>query len=180
MSRQKYPMFVGIALCASFACAQSVFVNNLVIPTYPPVAKVALIQGEVTVEIEIDRDGRVISARALGGDPTLVRSTELNVSEWTFGLTSEPKSFPVKHTITYAYKLLGKRTRDTGCTSKLNECNRPIAARVCFLALMLRRIHSCIQTSGGPAGPLQPSGSYSPAWPRRLKVVPKDGCFRDP
>jgi hypothetical protein len=117
MSPLKCLTLVGVVFSVAAAWGQSVFVNNPVIPTYPALATGALLQGEITVEIEIGKDGRVLSAKASGGNEILLRATEKNISAWTFGLTSETKSFPVKHTIIYVYKLVGERTRDTGCTS---------------------------------------------------------------
>ncbi|HEX8749153.1 MAG TPA: TonB family protein [Pyrinomonadaceae bacterium] len=45
-------------------------------PSYPAVAKVANIQGPVTVEILIDEQGRVISAHATSGHPLLRSESE--------------------------------------------------------------------------------------------------------
>lgn len=40
-------------------------------PPYPPIAKAARASGLVTVQITFDEEGKVISARALGGHPLL-------------------------------------------------------------------------------------------------------------
>jgi len=41
-------------------------------PTYPAMAKLIHLQGSVTVQILIDEDGKVVSAKALSGHPILV------------------------------------------------------------------------------------------------------------
>jgi protein TonB len=40
-------------------------------PPYPPIAKAAHASGNVTVEVTIDEDGNVVSARAVSGHPLL-------------------------------------------------------------------------------------------------------------
>ncbi|HEX6046645.1 MAG TPA: TonB family protein [Pyrinomonadaceae bacterium] len=40
-------------------------------PVYPPIAKAAGIQGIVSVQVLIDENGRVVSAKAIDGSPTL-------------------------------------------------------------------------------------------------------------
>ena len=40
-------------------------------PVYPPIAKTAGIQGVVSVQVLIDENGRVVSAKAIDGSPTL-------------------------------------------------------------------------------------------------------------
>lgn len=40
-------------------------------PVYPPIAKAAGIQGVVSVQVLIDENGRVVSAKAIDGSPTL-------------------------------------------------------------------------------------------------------------
>jgi len=53
-------------------------------PEYPRVAKIAKIQGTVTVEVLIDTDGVPISAKALNGPPPLFQASEEYCMKWRF------------------------------------------------------------------------------------------------
>ncbi len=46
---------------------------NLVVPVYPSIAQQSKIQGKVTVQVTLDEEGKVVSAKAVGG-PSLLRS----------------------------------------------------------------------------------------------------------
>ena len=45
-------------------------------PPYPPIAKQMGIQGSVNVQVLVDETGRVISAKAVSGNPTLTRAAQ--------------------------------------------------------------------------------------------------------
>jgi hypothetical protein len=62
--------------CSAFSWSADVKVKDIPIPEYPPLARMALLEGEVTVVIDIAGDGRVISAKGAGGDPILQRAAE--------------------------------------------------------------------------------------------------------
>lgn len=83
-------------------------VHDLTVPGYPNLAKMAQIEGRVTVSIEIAADGKVISAKATGGHEVLLRATERSVREWSFWPPAGVKEFPVRHSITYIYRIVGK------------------------------------------------------------------------
>lgn len=53
-------------------------------PDYPSIAKQIKLQGAITVEVMITSDGRVESARALGGHPLLVRAAVDAAYGWRF------------------------------------------------------------------------------------------------
>jgi protein TonB len=53
-------------------------------PPYPPMAKIAKIQGTVIVEIVIGPDGVPVSARALDGPPQLRPTAENYAMQWRF------------------------------------------------------------------------------------------------
>jgi TonB family protein len=59
-------------------------VIHLESPTYSNVARFAKLQGEVVVRVEISPDGRVTSARALGGTSLLGQEAERNALTWVF------------------------------------------------------------------------------------------------
>jgi periplasmic protein TonB len=53
-------------------------------PTYPAIAKQTRLQGSVTVEVMISPEGRVESARALGGHPLFVSAAVEAARGWRF------------------------------------------------------------------------------------------------
>lgn len=90
-----------------------VCVRHLVVPGFPRLARMARLQGPVTIEIEIGEDGKVVSAKASGVHRLLERASEENIRQWTFRpatLTGSPISRQLR--ITYTYKLVGKEQYD--------------------------------------------------------------------
>jgi len=59
-------------------------VKTRVAPTYPELAKRMNVTGKVKIEVVISPDGRVKSARVVGGHPLLVQACEEAVKEWKF------------------------------------------------------------------------------------------------
>lgn len=53
-------------------------------PVYPPDAKQNRIQGEVKLEVTIDKDGHVAEARPASGPPELTQSAIDAVSQWVY------------------------------------------------------------------------------------------------
>src|SRR5207247_1880033 len=56
-------------------------------PAYPPLARAARVSGAVVVEVTIDEDGKVISARAISGHPLLKDAAVTAAQGWTFQRT---------------------------------------------------------------------------------------------
>jgi protein TonB len=75
-------------------------------PNYPTLARQARIEGAITVEIFISADGRVESARALGGHPLLTNAAVEAARGWRFQPTLL-NGIPVRVTgvITFNFKL---------------------------------------------------------------------------
>lgn len=73
-------------------------------PAYPPLAKVARVSGAVVVEVTVDEEGKVISARAISGHPLLKDSAVNAARAWEFTPTMLSGT-PVKviGTITFNY-----------------------------------------------------------------------------
>jgi protein TonB len=55
-----------------------------VLPTYPPLAKLARIEGAVVLEAVISRSGRVENLRVISGRPILAGAATDAVSQWQF------------------------------------------------------------------------------------------------
>ena len=56
-------------------------------PPYPPMAKQARVQGSVNVQVLVDESGRVISAKAVSGNPLLVPAAQRAALEARFSPT---------------------------------------------------------------------------------------------
>ena len=56
-------------------------------PPYPPIAKQSRIQGSVNVQVLVDESGRVISAKAVSGNPLLVPAAQRAALEARFSPT---------------------------------------------------------------------------------------------
>lgn len=75
-------------------------------PTYPPLAKAARVSGSVVVEVTVDEEGNVISARALSGHPLLKDAAVGAARGWRFKptlLQGEPVK--VIGTITFNFNM---------------------------------------------------------------------------
>jgi TonB family protein len=75
-------------------------------PTYPPLARQIRLEGSITVEIFISPDGRVESARALGGHPLLISAALEAARGWRFQPTLlNGVAVRVTGVITFNFKL---------------------------------------------------------------------------
>ncbi len=75
-------------------------------PVYPPLAKAARVSGTVVVEVTVDEEGNVISARALSGHPLLKDAAVSAAKGWKFSPTML-SGVPVKviGTITFNFNM---------------------------------------------------------------------------
>ena len=53
-------------------------------PVYPAIARVAQIQGEVVLQIEIAEDGHVANVKALSGPPMLIGAATSAAKQWQY------------------------------------------------------------------------------------------------
>jgi protein TonB len=77
-------------------------------PAYPPLARQARIQGQVTLQAEISRDGSIKNLRLMTGHPMLAPSAIEAVKQWKYKpyiLNGEPVE--VETTITVNFTLAG-------------------------------------------------------------------------
>jgi TonB family protein len=56
---------------------------------YPPVARVARVQGAVVVKVTLDDDGKVASSFAISGNKALIPDTLANAKRWRFKPNSQ-------------------------------------------------------------------------------------------
>jgi TonB family protein len=69
---------------------------------YPPLARVANVQGLVVVRVTLDRGGKVTDAHALSGPSHLVSATVENLRKWRFEPNAENAAI-----IVYDYRIVG-------------------------------------------------------------------------
>lgn len=86
-------------------------------PVYPAVARAAGAQGSVSVEVTVDEQGNVASARAISGHQLLQPAAVEAARQWTFSPTLL-KGEPVKvaGTITFEFALSGREGEATQVT----------------------------------------------------------------
>jgi len=73
-------------------------------PIYPPLARVARVEGPVVLAALISKDGTIENLRVLGGHPMLVRAAEEAVSKWRYHpyiLNSEPVEVETQITVNF-------------------------------------------------------------------------------
>jgi protein TonB len=75
-------------------------------PAYPPIAKQAGIQGPVSVQVLVDETGRVVSAKAVSGNPTLMPAAQQAAMRARFSPTKiGEQAVKVSGVITYNFIL---------------------------------------------------------------------------
>jgi len=86
-------------------------------PTYPPLARLARISGQVALTLVLDGEGKVESVEATAENPRLVKTPLLqesaveNIKHWTF---AKPQSIPFKQVIIYDYEFDNSLPGDNG------------------------------------------------------------------
>lgn len=78
-------------------------------PIYPPIAVAALATGYVTVEVQINAEGGVTSARAFKGHTLLQRVSVDAAKSWRFALSAEDNNVRTAQ-LTFIFKVLGSKT----------------------------------------------------------------------
>jgi TonB family protein len=90
------------------ARAGQIPVREIEAPIYPRLAWLASLQGSVTLELEINREGKVRSVKVSGADALLQKESEKNIRQWTFGPFAEGTTFPVRLKVRYTYRFEGE------------------------------------------------------------------------
>jgi hypothetical protein len=100
---------LGLA-CSTFGQGEElVYVKHIEVPEYGRMARLARLDGKVTLSITIDAGGKVIQAEGTGAPRILCEQSEKNVRLWTF---TKPTHAPVAQTIVYEYVLEGPAAED--------------------------------------------------------------------
>ncbi len=75
-------------------------------PVYPQAARAAHVSGPVVVQVTVDEDGNVISAKPVSGDPLLQQAATQAAYNWRFSPTSlSGHAVRVSGTITFNFVL---------------------------------------------------------------------------
>jgi len=80
-------------------------------PKYPPIAVPARAMGNVVVEVQIDAEGNVTSARALSGHPLLQKVSVDAAKGWRFAPSSERNNIRTAQ-LTFIFRVLANETDD--------------------------------------------------------------------
>jgi TonB family protein len=73
--------------------------------SYNVIARVAHVDGDVTLDVAVDAEGNVTNAVAVSGPRILSDGALQNVRRWTF---ENPNRSPLSQRITYEYRIEGK------------------------------------------------------------------------
>ncbi|MDE3180792.1 MAG: M56 family metallopeptidase [Acidobacteriota bacterium] len=87
---------------AQFNPASGLKLINHVFVVYPPLARVARLQGNVVLRITVDKDGTVSNTDVLSGHPLLIKAALEAVREWKF---SPPANAPVTTNVTFTFRV---------------------------------------------------------------------------
>jgi len=79
--------------------------KRLVAPSYPIIARLADVQGDVRVTLQVSADGKVLTASAVAGHPMLRQEAERNARLWQFADSGSESRIE----ILYRFKLEGER-----------------------------------------------------------------------
>lgn len=100
---------------ATFMIAQTasaqLCIQHIVSPDYPRLARIARVEGRVTLTVNFDEKGKVASIGASSGPPLLVRPAEENIRQWVL-CPRASSSGPM--VISYTYALEGKPQYEDG------------------------------------------------------------------
>lgn len=75
------------------------------LPQYPPIARLAKVQGEVKVEFVLNSSGEPISVLAISGPPLLKPAAEQNVKMWKFELPKDVYRTEWKYDTIFNFKI---------------------------------------------------------------------------
>ena len=102
-------LVLAVIVSAAIAIAQSEgpdlpAVVSAVAPAYPPIVRVANASGDATVEVDINREGKVTSVEPKSGHPILRKAAEEAARRWLFSPATTDKKR--KTTLTFAFRMV--------------------------------------------------------------------------
>jgi TonB family protein len=75
------------------------------LPQYPPIARLAKVQGEVKIEFVLNSSGEPVSVTAVSGHPLLKGAAEENVKTWRFELPKDVYRTEWKYDTVFDFKI---------------------------------------------------------------------------
>jgi TonB family protein len=79
--------------------------KSAALPQYPPIARLAKVQGEVKVEFVLNASGEPVSITAVSGHPLLKAVAEENVRTWRFDLPKDLYRTDWKYDTIFNFKI---------------------------------------------------------------------------
>jgi TonB family protein len=96
-------VFSSIAVAQEFPT-----VKEFVAPPYPPVAVAVQVEGDVTVLVEVNSNGKVLSATPISGHKFLLAAARVTSEKWEF--TSVPGTHYL--TLTFRFRLPSPKVKE--------------------------------------------------------------------
>jgi len=94
----------------------SLRVVSFVAPEYPPLAEVARISGDVSLEVTLNTDGTVTSSKIVSGHPMLQAAARENLMSWKFAALGSKSLEGESFTVTYQFRFEGESQCGKGPT----------------------------------------------------------------
>lgn len=98
----------ALVVIAQSNSSDSSAVISAVAPIYPPIARQARAAGDTTVEVEMDREGKVKSVESRGGHPLFRKVAEEAARRWVFSAAGTDTKR--KATLTLSFRILPPKT----------------------------------------------------------------------
>jgi len=122
-------------LLTTSCLGQTLLPKHIETPIYPPLARIARIQGTVTIKVTIDADGNVTKAEVANDAAhpiaaVLQESAIDNMQHWTF---EKPPSAPFTQVLVYRYAFDGSLPANEG-RNPITKVNIDLPDRVTILA----------------------------------------------
>jgi TonB family protein len=100
-------LLIFAVLCGAASAQQhSVGVANYVVPKYPPIARQALVQGDVRLQLRLNNNGEVVSVEPVSGHKMLQDVATDAARQWRFVCLDCTTTSPLReHTLTFRFTL---------------------------------------------------------------------------
>jgi TonB family protein len=101
-------ILLGCIAVAKVRSAEPPLVVSAVAPVYPPIARAARVTGEVFVDVEIDRDGKVTTAKAVNAHKLLEQAVVEAARRWRFVSEAKDKRERMAR-LTFSFVMLSEK-----------------------------------------------------------------------
>jgi TonB family protein len=129
--------------------------RSSLMPTYPPIAATAHIEGDVRASFVVDASGNVISVEIVSGPPLLHRATEETIRSWKFSPARQKSAANNTYHTDFYYRI----SRRSACDN-----NRWVTVGMAsFHEIEITTDAASVQTSGdSKTSPSSHTGETSP------------------